>query len=74
MPIASTSTGILPTAWVASVWKMIPFSLASLPSSATGWIVPISLLASITEIRMVLSVSAARTASTSTRPSRPTGT
>ena len=40
--------------------------------AAASWTVPISLLASITEIRMVLSVSAARTASGSTRPSAPT--
>ncbi len=71
--MASTSTGIFPTAWVASVWKMIPFSLASLPISAIGWIVPISLLANITEIRIVLSVIALRTSSTSTSPSGPTG-
>ena len=60
--MASTSTGILPTAWVASVWKTMPCSLASLPISAMGWIVPISLLANMTEIRMVLSVIAALSA------------
>ena len=38
-----------------------------------GWIVPISLFANMTEIRMVLSVMAALSVSTSTRPSRPTG-
>src|SRR5881396_2675852 len=74
MPIASTSTGILPTACVASVWKMIPFSLASLPMAATSWMVPISLLANITEIRIVLSVSALRISSTSMTPSGCTGT
>src|SRR6267378_4045501 len=63
MPIASTSTGILPTAWLASVWKRMPFSLASRPTDVTSWMVPISLLANITEIRMVLSVSALRIAS-----------
>ena len=55
IPIASTSIGTLPAAWVASVWKTMPFSLASLPISAMGWMVPISLLANMTEIRMVLS-------------------
>src|SRR5216117_4014202 len=74
MPIASTLTGILPTACVASVWKMIPFSLASLPMAATSWMVPISLLANITEIRIVLSVSALRISSTSMTPSGCTGT
>src|SRR5947207_3819025 len=74
MPIASTSTRIFPRACVASVWKMMPFSLASLPIAATSWIVPISLFANITEIRIVLSVTALRTVSTSTRPSGCTGT
>src|SRR5439155_429643 len=74
MPMASTSTGILPTAWVASVWKMIPFSLARRPIAGMSWIVPISLLANITEMRMVLSVLAVRIPSTSTRPSGCTGT
>src|SRR6185369_2846636 len=53
---------------------MIPFSLASLPIAAMSWIVPISLFAYITEIRIVLSVSAWRIASSSTRPSGRTGT
>src|SRR6266404_5541604 len=53
---------------------MIPFSLASLPIAAISWIVPISLFAYITEIRIVLSVSAWRIASSSTRPSGRTGT
>src|SRR5437867_4445655 len=74
LPADSTFTGILPTACVPSAWKMIPFSLASLPIAATSWIVPISLFASMTEIRIVLSVSACRIASTSTRPSGRTGT
>ena len=56
MPIASTSIGILPTAWTASVWNRTPFSLQSLPIAAIGWIVPISLLAAMTETRIVLSV------------------
>ncbi len=72
--MASTSIGIFPTAWVASVWKMMPFSLASLPMAAISWIVPISLLANMTEIRMVLSVMARRISSTSISPSGWTGT
>ena len=47
MPIFSTSTGILPTASVASVWKRTPRSFAILLSSWIAWIVPISLLASM---------------------------
>ena len=70
----STLTGILPAAWVASVWKRIPFSLASFPMAAMSWIVPISLLANMTEIRMVLSVMALRISSTDTSPSGWTGT
>src|SRR5687767_14235859 len=74
MPMASTSTGILPTACVASVWNRMPFSLASLPMAGMSWIVPISLFANMTEIRMVRSVIALRIASTSMSPSGWTGT
>src|SRR2546427_7725481 len=74
IPAASTFTGILPTAWVASAWKMIPFSLASFPIAAMSWIVPISLFANMTEMRIVLSVIASRIASSSTKPSVRTGT
>ena len=52
----------------------MPFSLASLPMAAISWIVPISLLANMTEIRMVLSVRARRISSTSISPSGCTGT
>src|SRR3989441_9178659 len=74
MPIASTFTGIFPTACVASVWKRTPLALQSLPIAATSWIVPISLLANITETRIVLSVIALTICSTSIRPSGCTGT
>src|SRR5213593_3452368 len=74
MPIASTFTGTFPTACVASVWKMTPLSLQSLPMAAMSWIVPISLLANITETRTVLSVIALPICSTSIRPSGCTGT
>src|SRR6266704_1787693 len=56
MFIASTSTGSLPTPWVASVWKRTPFSRVTLPISPMGLIVPISLLAYITDTSTVLSV------------------
>src|SRR5436309_1791803 len=74
MPIASTFTGIFPTACVASVWKRMPLALQSLPMAAMSWIVPISLLANITETRTVLSVIALPICSTSIRPSGCTGT
>ena len=74
IPAFSTSIGILPAAWVASVWKMTPFSFASAPMAATSWIVPISLFAYITEINTVFGVIAFRIASTSTIPSGCTGT
>src|ERR1043166_2349087 len=74
MPIASTFTETFPTACVASVWKMTPLSLQSLPMAAMSWIVPISLLANITETRTVLSVIALPICSTSIRPSGCTGT
>src|SRR5262245_6509998 len=74
MPAVSMFTGILPIACVASAWKMIPFSLASLPIAGMSWMVPTSLFANMTEMRIVLSVSAARIASTSTSPSGRTGT
>src|SRR6266446_1340481 len=74
MPIASTFTGIFPTACVASVWKRTPLALQSLPIAAMSWIVPISLLANITETRTVLSVIALTICSTSIRPSGCTGT
>ena len=53
---------------------MIPFSFASFPIAAMSWIVPISLFANMTEIRIVLSVIAFLTSSTSTRPFGCTGT
>ncbi len=57
--IDSTSNGTFPTPCTASEWKSTPRERHSLPISASGWTVPISLLASITETRMVRSVIAA---------------
>ena len=48
-PSARTSTGIFATDCTASVWNSAPRACASRASSATGWIVPISLLACITD-------------------------
>ena len=68
MFIASTSSGILPTACAASVWKKAFFSRQILPISASGWMTPISLFTAMTETTTVLSVTAARSASRSIRP------
>ena len=73
MFIASTSTGSLPTPCTASLWKSTPRSRVILPISASGWIVPISLLANMIVTRTVLSVIALRTSSGSTRPYWSTG-
>ena len=73
MFIAFTSSGIAPTACTASVWKSTLWALATLPISAMGSRVPISLLAAMIVIRMVLSVMAASTCSGVTRPSASTG-
>src|SRR5450432_2908508 len=70
---ALTSNGILPTPCTASMWKSAPRSLTTAPISSTGFTVPISLLASMIETRIVLSVMAARTDSAVTHPSAATG-
>ena len=71
---ASTSKGIRPSDCTASVWKRTPLSRVIRPISSSGWIVPTSLLACITETSTVSGRMAARTASGSTSPSRLTGT
>ena len=58
----------LPTDWTASVWKRAPRARASRARSATGWMVPISLLACITETSAVSSVIASATRSGVTTP------
>jgi hypothetical protein len=60
-----TSNGTLPTACTASVWKSIPFSFAIAPISAIGCSTPISLLAAMIVMRIVLSVIASRRSSRS---------
>ena len=72
-PSARTSTGIFATDCTASVWNSAPRACAMRASSAIGWIVPISLLACITETIAVLSVSAASSASGATMPVASTG-
>ena len=67
---AWTSSGILPTAWAASVWKTTPRSWQSRPISAIGLIVPTSLLAAMIETSTVRSVRASATASADTPPYR----
>ena len=51
----------------------MPFSLAILPISLTGLIVPISLFANMMEMRIVFSVIAFRTSSGLTIPNLSTG-
>ena len=72
-PSAATSSGILPTACAASVWRMTLCSRVIRPISASGWIVPTSLFAAITLTSTVSGVIALRTASGSTRPVWSTG-
>ena len=54
-----TLNGSLPTICTASVWKRMPFSFAIAPISAIGWMTPISLLAAMIVMRIVLSLIAA---------------
>ena len=53
-PEAAKSTGTWPTACTASVCTGMPWACASATTSATGWTVPTSLLAHITETRATL--------------------
>ena len=69
-----TSSGILPTAWAASVWKTTPRSWQNRPISAIGLIVPTSLLAAMIETSTVRSVIASATAWAETRPYSSQGT
>ena len=74
-PSAATSSASLPAACTASVWNSAPAACALSASSRTGWIAPVSLLASITLTSFVpssgavLGRSAASSAATSTMPS-----
>lgn len=70
---AFTSMGRWPTAWTASVWKGTPRSRHRAPISAMGWMVPISLLANMTDTRAVSSRMAAATSDTLTTPLSSTG-
>ena len=70
-PRSSRRIGILPAAWTASHTTRIPRAAAAAAIAASGWITPVSLLASITATTVVSAGSAA-TAAGSTSPSRPT--
>ena len=71
-PRARTAIGILPAAWTASVCSSAPRGpTARRRSRPRGWMVPISLLASMTETRAVSAVTWVPTAPGSTMPSRP---
>ena len=65
--------GSLPKAWTASVWKGTPRSRQRRPMAATGWTVPVSLFAVMTETSAVSGRSASATEPGSTRPTRSTG-
>ena len=67
-PRAWKLTGIRPTACTASVWTGIPRAEASPASRATGWIAPVSLLASISVASRVRSSNAAAISPASARP------
>ncbi len=72
-PISSTSTENAPIAWTASVWNGTVWSCATSAIARTGWIVPISLFAAITETRIVASVIASSTDAGSTGQTRRPG-
>ena len=49
-PVSTRSTGIFPSAWIASTCSSPPAACDNVGRPrATGWIAPVSLLASITE-------------------------
>ncbi len=68
MPHACRSMGTFPNVCTASTWKGTPCSRASAPMAATGWMVPISLLACITLMATVSGRSARFTSSGDTMP------
>ena len=69
-PQACTSTGVLPSACVASVWNSAPTAWADFASSATGWMDPSSELAVMTLTSTVLASSTAASASGVMKPAR----
>ena len=69
---SSTLIGSCPKACTASVWNRMPCSWAISPISLIGWMVPISLFANITEIRIVVGRIAAFKSSSFTFPSSST--
>ncbi len=71
---ASGAGGAKAADWTASVWKGTPRSRQMAPISATGWIVPTSLLADWMLTRVVRSVILAAISSGSTRPCESTET
>jgi len=72
-PSSSTSAGIFPTDCAASVWNETPASRAMAEISGIGSIVPTSLFACMTVMRIVLDVRDLRTSSGSTIQNRSTG-
>ena len=72
-PRSSTSTSMRPTAWVASVWSAAPAARRIAEISASGWMTPISLLASMADTSAVSALSALSSAAMSATPSSMTG-
>jgi DNA-binding transcriptional regulator YdaS (Cro superfamily) len=68
-----TSMPTLVNAWTASVWNNAPYSCAIFASSANGCIVPITLLAAITDTNAVSPSITSDNESVLTRPSPSTG-
>ena len=67
------SNGSFPNHWTASVWNKTSRSIQMEPSSATGWMAPVSLFAAITETRIVSFRMASAKSFGSTNPSTSTG-
>jgi hypothetical protein len=74
-PLAAKSTGIWPTAWIASLCIGTSNSAAMVANSVIGMMVPTSLLAHMidTNATSSLSCNASRSAAGATEPSSPTG-
>ena len=72
-PSPRRSVGIRPAAWTASTWSSAPARWQSAAASATGWIVPVSLLASIRHTNAGPPWRARARAAKSTRPWPSTG-
>ena len=73
MFMSRSLNGIFPAAWTASVWKSAPARCASSARASTGYRLPVSLFAHITETTAVSSSIISRARSMSRRPRLSTG-